>query len=63
MTPSKPLIISDKDYSGLYVTAAHDSQKVISSSDSPAEAYNEAKDKGCDDPVLIYVPGEDEFML
>ncbi len=56
---NKPLIISDKDYSGMYVTTAHGSQKVISSSESPAEAYTEARDKGCEDPILIYVPDEE----
>ena len=56
---NKPLIIGDKDYGGMYVTTAQGSQEVISSSDSPAEAWSEAK-KECNDPVLIYVPNEDE---
>jgi hypothetical protein len=58
------LIANSEAYEGKYVTTCDDdSIKVVSSSDSPAEAYKEAKEKGCDDPVLIYVPIKKEALI
>ncbi len=49
---------------GKYVTTCSPtSQEVISSSESPVEAYNQAKKAGCDDPVLIYIPADNEHTF
>ncbi len=58
------LITSDGDYDGKYVTTCGaNSTTVVSSSTSPVEAVREAKSKGCEDPVLIYVPTKDEHTF
>lgn len=61
---NRALIDGDGEYEGKYVTTCTaDSTEVISSSTSLVEAVNEAKLKGCEDPVLIYVPTKDEHTF
>jgi hypothetical protein len=54
------LLVDEQQYKGRYVTTCGpDSKEVISAADTPREAYDQAKATGCDRPVLLYVP-EDE---
>ena len=51
------LINNSEKYQGLYVTTcSFQSKDVLTSSSDPAIAYNAAKEQGCDDPVLLFVP-------
>ena len=60
----KPLIDTNDAFEGMYVTTCDSSsQTVVSSSSSPSIAYEEAKSKGCDEPVLIYVPTKEEEIF
>lgn len=61
---NKPEPLIDGDYDDEYVTTcSSDSRTVVSSSKSAVAAYNEAKAKGCVDPVLIYVPPKDAIFI
>ncbi len=58
------LIANSEAYEGQYVTTCNDdSTKVVSAAESPVDAYNEAKEKGCNDPVLLYVPHRKEPLI
>ncbi len=58
------LIADSGRYEGKYVTTRDpDSVEVISSSESAIEAYESAKESGCDDPILIYVPSKEEKSM
>ena len=60
----KPLIEANDAFEGMYVTTCDSSsQTVVSSSSSPVDAYNKAKEEGCDDPVLIYIPTKEEKIF
>lgn len=55
------LVADAARYVGQYVTTADFGKtEVITSSKSAVEAYNNAKELGYTDPVLIYVPLEGE---
>ena len=55
------LVKNAGQYEGQYVTTCGSkSTTVVSSSESPVTAMNAAKEKGCDSPVLIYVPKKTE---
>ena len=56
------LLVDEQDeYKGRYVTTCSPtSHKVVSSSASPSEAIEKAKASGCDEPILIYIPKENE---
>ncbi len=54
------LVANSWSYEGQYVTTCADSNEVVTSSPSPVEAYREAVDKGCQEPVLVYVPTKEE---
>ncbi len=57
------LVANSGSYEGQYVTTCADGNEVVTSSPSPVEAYQEAKEKGCIDPVLVYVPTKEEDEL
>ena len=58
------LVANGETYEGKYVTTCdEDSTKVVSASESPVAAYNAAKEQGCDDPILIYVPAKKESLI
>lgn len=58
------LIANSNEYEGKYVTTCSpDSVSVVSSSESAVEAYETAKQYGCEDPILIYVPSKEEKSL
>jgi len=58
---TKSILEQNVGYEGKYVaTCSPDSQKVVSSADTPIAAINQAKEAGCKDPVLVYVPTKDE---
>ena len=51
-------------YKGLHVTTRdYDSKEVVSSSKDPLEAYQKALDAGIEDPVLVYMPRDEEESL
>ncbi|MCX5899898.1 MAG: hypothetical protein NTX06_04035 [Proteobacteria bacterium] len=51
------LINNSEKYQGLYVTtSSFQSKDVLTASSDPAKAYNAAKEQGCEDPVLLFVP-------
>lgn len=55
------IIANGENYQGQYVTTCGpESQEVISASESPVEAVAKAKETGCKEPVLVYVPAENE---
>ena len=55
------IIANGEDFQGMYVTTCSpDSQTVISASESPVEAVAQAKETGCEAPVLAYIPTEKE---
>jgi hypothetical protein len=57
------IIANSEAYQGRYVTLQDwDSQNVVSVDACPVKAYREARDKGIDVPVLIYVPLENESI-
>ncbi len=57
------LVANSEKYSGQYVTTENwDSSEVICSSKSAYDAYTCAVEKGFNDPVVIYVPTEEDFQ-
>ncbi len=55
------LVKGAERYEGQYVTTCGaKSTTVVSSSTSPVRAMESAKEKGCETPVLIYVPKKTE---
>lgn len=58
------IIANNKDYQGKYVaTCSTDLQTVVSASESPVDAVAQAKESGCEEPVLAYIPTEKESTL
>lgn len=54
----KTLVKSTK-YNGKYVALkSFDSHEVIGSGVTPQEAHEQARQKGCDSPVITYIPAE-----
>ena len=55
------LVAGAEAYEGEYVTTCDfDSNKVVTHSQSPSDAYAQAVALGYESPVLIYVPSKDE---
>ncbi|MDO8785081.1 MAG: DUF5678 domain-containing protein [Syntrophales bacterium] len=51
-------------YGGKYVALKSFKEKdAISSGDNPLDVYNEAKNKGADDPVVFYVPEKNTIHI
>lgn len=58
------LIAGGADDGGMYVvTDGADSKEIVSASLSPSEALDTAREAGARDPVLIYVPKDDERTI
>jgi hypothetical protein len=58
------LIPDDFEGNGVYVvTDGPDSKVIVATSVSPATAVAEAKRAGAVDPILVYVPTDDERVL
>ena len=54
------LLKDSERYEGKYVAKmSFISENVISSGDDPVKVYEEAKNKGIDEPVIFYVPKKD----
>ena len=54
---------SDK-YSGLYVAMTDfENGKIVGSGPDPEKASLEANARGCQDPVLVYVPEKDAIYI
>ncbi len=55
--PVNILIKDGTKYGGLYIAKkTFQDQKVISSGDDPVSVLEEAKGKGAEDPVVIFIP-------
>jgi hypothetical protein len=52
-----------KKYHGCFVALSHDRKKVLGKGYTPEEALEEAKNKGCDDPILTKIPNENRNYL
>jgi hypothetical protein len=58
------LVANAELYKGKYVaTSDWGESKVISSSVKAIDAYKTAKDTGCKEPVIFYIPKDDETTL
>lgn len=58
------LVPDDFEGGGVYVvTDGPDSKTIVASSVSPAKAVADAKRAGAVDPILVYVPTDDERVL
>ncbi|MBN4073572.1 hypothetical protein JYT23_01915 [Mariprofundus ferrooxydans] len=56
------LVANAAAYEGQYVTTEDFcSNKVVTHSASPSEAYNQAIELGYESPVIIYVPSKNEI--
>ncbi len=47
-----------KKYRGLWVAMQSDEQTVVASGKTAKEAWEKAKTKGCEKPILAYMPEE-----
>jgi hypothetical protein len=53
------VLIKEKKYNGRYVALKdYETHDVIADGKDPQEAYETATKKGCNDPVIVYVPVE-----
>jgi len=59
------VLFDDGDrYGGKYVaTRSFEDRTVISSGEDPIKVYNEAKERGADDPVIVYIPEKDMVQI
>ncbi|HBR17112.1 MAG: hypothetical protein A3G39_04230 [Deltaproteobacteria bacterium RIFCSPLOWO2_12_FULL_43_16] len=59
------VLVNDiEKYGGKYVaTRSFTNSDVVASGDDMVKVYNEAKDKGIDDPVVFYVPEKDMVYI
>ncbi len=58
----KPYVLSaEVKHLGHYAALeSFTAEEIICYGDSPVDVVAEAKEKGCNDPVLIYIPEKDE---
>lgn len=57
-------LIKEDKYEGKYVAlVSFDDHRVIGVGAFPNEAYNNAKEKGFKDPVIVYVPHKDAVLI
>ncbi len=58
------VLIKSKKYTGKYVaTKDFSSKKVIASGESPEEVYSKVIRKGCQNPVIFFVPLENMVQI
>lgn len=58
------LVNNGEQYGGKYVALkSFDDKDVVSWGENPLYVYNEAKDKGVEDPVVFYVPEKNSIHV
>ena len=61
---AKKLITSDTNYAGKYVaTASFNTTKVIASGKDPKGVISRANKKGCESPVVFFVPDKNTLHI
>lgn len=57
-------LVKDDRLNGKYIAIASlENPAVISSGTDPKEVYKEAQQKGCTDPVMVYIPEKDMVQI
>ena len=58
------LVNNSEKFGGMFVALKSFMEKDVTSfGKDPLSVYKDAKNKGIDDPVIFYIPEEDEVMI
>ena len=58
------ILVKDDQLNGKYIAiASMESPAIISSGTDPKEVYDEARQKGCAEPMIVYIPEKDMVQI
>lgn len=58
------LLVNTNEYNGRYVALkSFDDHRVVGVGDDPESALKDARAKGVEDPVLVYIPDPDTVQI
>ena len=58
------ILVKDNRLNGKYIAVAGmENPAIISSGIDPNEVYKEAQQKGCADPLIVYIPEKDMVQI